>query len=374
MEKDSDILRRGIEYALENNNFNKLNLIEQAENVCVFGLGKYFDEAFVSKGVKKRYKVNLLSDNNPEKWGKTIQGLLCIKPTDLVVYDKLIVIIMLGNPLPVQEQLDELGIPWVTHVDLSLEDMMDLPKERVWFENKIPQIEQALSLFCDEESRKVYVKGICNRIAYPISKCKWKDLYSAGEYFNQSFMQLGENEEYVDCGAYNGDTILEFIKTAKNYKNIYAFELDKDNYEEMQRRTQGVENLHLFNYGVWNNNQDIIYGCGNGSNEPRDGISILKAGDGEEMKASVVKLDDLLRDKSISFIKMDIEGSEVQALEGAEEIIKAQAPKLAICVYHKTTDLWEIPLLLKKFNPQYTLKLRHHHCCNCCETVLYAYV
>lgn len=367
-------LCKGIDYALEHNSFNKLNLIEQADYVCVFGLGRYFEEAFVSKRIKHTYNVDLLCDNNPKKWGKVIEGLPCISPDELQRYDNVIVIIMMGNPLKVQEQLDDMGIPWVTHVDLSLEETMALPRGKSWFESQIPEIKQVLELFDDEESRRVYVNAICNRIAYPVAECSWKDMYTEGEYFGQSFMPLDDNESFVDCGAYNGDTILEFVDAIKKYEAIYGFELDFDNYEKMKIRTSHLDKVDLVNSGVLNENKVIFYGCGSGMNEPREGISILKASDGEALEASVVKLDDALKGKRVSFIKMDIEGSELEGLEGAEKIIKTQGPKLAICVYHKTSDFWKIPILIRKFNSNYKFRLRHHYYINCYGTVLYAYV
>ena len=74
---------------------------------------------------------------------------------------------------------------------------------------------------------------------------------------------------------------------------------------------------------------------------------------------------------TITFLKMDIEGSELAALRGAERIIREQRPKLAICVYHKPEDLREIPSLLLSYHPDYKLYLRHYSI-NETETVLYA--
>lgn len=367
-------LCKGIDYALEHNSFNKLNLIAQADHVCVFGLGRYFEEAFVSKRIKQAYNVDLLCDNNPDKWGEIIEGLPCISPKKLQEYDNVIVITMLGNPLRVQEQLDAMGIPWVTHVDLSLEETMALPREKSWFESQISEIKRVLELFDDEESRRVYVNAICNRIAYPVAECLWKDMYTEGEYFGQSFMPLDDNESFVDCGAYDGDTILKFVDVVKDYEAIYGFELDYGNFVKMKKQTKHLNKVWLVNSGVLNDNKKIVYGCGSGVNEPRDGISILKADEGEALIASVVKLDDALKGKRVTFIKMDIEGSELGGLEGAEKIIRMYGPKLAICVYQKTSDFWEIPLLIKKFNPNYKLRLRHHYYINCYGTVLYAFV
>ena len=68
-------LNNAIEYSLERGSFNSLNIIENAKNVCVFGLGTYFNEAFSSQDMKKKFHVNLLSDNDPDKWGKTFESI-----------------------------------------------------------------------------------------------------------------------------------------------------------------------------------------------------------------------------------------------------------------------------------------------------------
>jgi len=85
---------------------------------------------------------------------------------------------------------------------------------------------------------------------------------------------------------------------------------------------------------------------------------------------SVTSLDETIYNFKPDYIKMDIEGSEKEALIGAKEIIKDFKPKLAISLYHKAEDLWEIPLLIKELNPDYEFKIRcHNHLC--IETVLY---
>ena len=92
----------------------------------------------------------------------------------------------------------------------------------------------------------------------------------------------------------------------------------------------------------------------------------------EVKTARMIKLDSLLRHEKVSFIKMDIEGSELEALKGAQTIIKEQRPKMAICVYHKIEDLWKIPLFLHKINPEYKIYIRHHAKFWVSETVCYA--
>ena len=88
--------------------------------------------------------------------------------------------------------------------------------------------------------------------------------------------------------------------------------------------------------------------------------------------AKVIPLDTVLENKKISLLKMDIEGAEQNALEGAKKIIQQQTPKLAICIYHSLEDLWEIPLQIKRMVPEYKIGVRHHTI-DMGDTVCYAY-
>lgn len=132
-----------------------------------------------------------------------------------------------------------------------------------------------------------------------------------------------------------------------NYRKIHAFELDEDNFHVLQDNVVGMHDVDLHHAGVGDKNERIIYFVGSGDNEPTDGISLMKQG-GEKRSAKIVRLDDALKGEDATFIKMDIEGSEVAALRGAEEILRTQKPQLAICVYHKTSDFWEIPSLIRE--------------------------
>lgn len=375
MDENIRVLEDGLKYAWEHNSFNKWNLVMEARNVCVFGLGRFFREAFVSKRMKETYHVNLLCDNDSELWGNTLEGLPVVSPKELAEYEELVVIIMLGEPLPVQRQLDEMGIRWVLHCDLSVDSELGLPREKEWFEGEIPKIREAYTLFEDAESKRIYVNAICNRIAYPTAAYRWEDLYSGGVYFGQPFFKFTKEEAYVDCGAYDGGTVKQFFETVKDYKAIYAFELDQENFRKMEEKIgEGHERIWLFQKGVLDENKVLLYGLGEGDNEPMEGISILKPAVGDICTAEVVRLDDALEGKEVTFIKMDVEGAELQALKGCRRLITEQSPKLAICVYHRTSDLWQIPILLHSFQNRYHLALRHHRKDRGIETVLYAYI
>jgi len=87
-----------------------------------------------------------------------------------------------------------------------------------------------------------------------------------------------------------------------------------------------------------------------------------------------ISLDEYLKDEKekVTFIKMDIEGAELNALKGAERIIREQKPKLAICIYHKPEDVWEIPSLLLNFVSDYKFYIRHNTYSFLYDTTLYA--
>ena len=107
-------------------------------------------------------------------------------------------------------------------------------------------------------------------------------------------------------------------------------------------------------YGLWSksgNRSFIINGAGTNCSEEtnaRGGGTIIP----------VVSLDEYLKEKHVTFIKMDIEGSEMEALRGAEHIIRTQHPKLAISVYHCRDDVWRVPMLLLEYYPAYRLYYR----------------
>ena len=157
-----------------------------------------------------------------------------------------------------------------------------------------------------------------------------------------------------------------------NYKRIHAFELDEDNFRVMKKNVAEMHDVILHAAGVGDKNETITYALGNGDNEPTDGISIMRKEGRNKRQAKIVRMDDVLIGEEITMIKMDIEGSELAALHGAKRILQDQKPQLAVCVYHKTSDFCQIPLLIKSFNSEYRIFMRHHCNRNCWGTVMYA--
>lgn len=224
-----------------------------------------------------------------------------------------------------------------------------------WFEQEKLNILNCLDLFADRKSKEIYVDVFCSRVARHLAKRSFVELNEPGEYFNKEIFDFSNEETFVDCGAYLGESIEEFLKIVKgNFNKIHSFELDKENFNILKLRMNALNDsrIKVYNMGISNEEKEFCY-YSNGA-----GGSALS--EWADNKAIVKPLDKVLKNEKITFIKMDIEGSEKQAIEGAETLIKNYHPKLAISAYHHLEDLWKIPILIKSLNPQYQLYLRHH--------------
>lgn len=188
------------------------------------------------------------------------------------------------------------------------------------------------------------------------------------QYFNElTFCQNSENEVYVDCGAYIGDTIMKYASfTNGKYRKIYAFEPNKQNMLELNENVASLSNIEIINSGTWSERSILQF-------EEKGSASQI-VNQGGKIMIPVITIDEVVNDDKVSFIKMDVEGSELESLKGAQCTISRNMPKLAICCYHKRDDILELYHYIKSFDNEkikYKFYLRHHSN-SVYETVLYA--
>lgn len=198
-----------------------------------------------------------------------------------------------------------------------------------------------------------------------IWKPAWKVLVASNseQYFD--VFEPMEEEIFVDCGAYDGETTKQFKKWSKDdASRSYIFEPIKAQYEFVKNRVDRGElvNCEAFCAAVWNRNETLTF------KENTSGSGIVCD---EGVFVDAVLLDEVIKDK-VTFIKMDIEGAELEALEGAKNTILKYRPRLAICLYHKPSDIFTIPAKLLELVPDYRFIIRHYSTYRW-ETVLYAY-
>ena len=150
------------------------------------------------------------------------------------------------------------------------------------------------------------------------------------------------------------------------YKRIYAWEPDEDNLSALKANTENLDNVKIVPCGLWHEKTELCF-MADGST----GSKIVDRTESGVGRILVDSIDNVCAGDKVTFIKMDIEGSELAALKGAENVIKRDKPRLAICIYHKPEDLYEIPVWIKETVPEYKLYIRHHSE-TMAETVLYA--
>lgn len=189
---------------------------------------------------------------------------------------------------------------------------------------------------------------------------------NAGQYFDLPELYHVDDEAFVDAGAYDGGTSKAFAAWSKGkYSHIYAFESNPGNLDLCKNGLNGISQCKttLFPYGVWKERSVLHFSV--------DNQAMSKVDDRGRLSIQVTSIDEELSQRHVTFIKMDIEGAELEALKGARHIISEQHPKLAICVYHKPEDIIEIPKYILTLNPNYKLYIRHYSPFED-ETVLYA--
>jgi len=183
-------------------------------------------------------------------------------------------------------------------------------------------------------------------------------------YAPKNLIAFSDDEVYVDGGSYDGDTIRSFAKAVNGrFDHVYAFEPDPVTYRALQSNFANEPRVEPINAGLHREN-GVLRFKDDGSR------GAIFASDGA-ITMPVTSLDDVLGQKRVTYIKMNIEGAEIDALYGAEQAIRRERPKLAISVYHRPSDLWRIPEIVAQFSPDYRLFLRQHDG-GIIETVLYA--
>jgi len=220
----------------------------------------------------------------------------------------------------------------------------------------------------DSLSREILIAYLNQRISGKIGYLE--PYYQDNPYFDLKIIKLSNKEIFVDCGAYDGDTVLSFLSNLKERnldpaEKIYAFEPDVSNFNQLLKNTRHLLNVQCFQSGVWLYHDQLAF-TKNG--DLNSGINIDNSGS----KVNVHSIDEIVENDAVTFIKMDIEGSEQQALIGAEKTIINNKPVLAICLYHRLDDLLNIPKYIKSLYAGYRFYLRWHHKKYAYEFVLYA--
>jgi len=350
-------------------------LASPAPDIVLFGagpFGQFTRDRLRHAGVEPC----CFSDNNQELWETHCDGIEVLSPADAVARfgDTAAFVVTIFNGSTVCAQLRRLGcrhvfppmaLFWKYWRELLPALSMDSPQLLLEQES---QIRECFDLLSDDTSRH----ELCSQLIWRY----WlqpESLPSPGNaediYFPADLIKPLDREVYVDCGAFNGDSIRSFFRHRQTFAHVYALEPDPGNRAALQsflanQPTEISERVSIRPYAVSNEDGKVDFVV-----TGTVGSSVSISGHGESMDCR--KLDSLEWPFVPTYIKMDIEGSEPKALAGGARLIREATPALAICLYHRSEHLWQIPNFIHSIAPGYSLFLRRY-AEDCWEQVCYA--
>ena len=317
--------------------------------------------------------------------GQRFHGFAVRRYSELLsVKEKVIVLIAFASQLqPVMErfyELEQVHETYAPHVPVFAGDEAVTPG---WISKFEAELQAVYDRLADEVSRETFASVLNYKLSGKVSylrQCTTRredDLYGIFSFEGA--------ETYVDAGAYDGDTIEEFLKlTGRKYKKIYAVEPDPKNYKKLTDyvRQNALEHVECIPAGVWSE-CGVLGLTGNGgrqstlwsaqeSEDKTENVGVTYNPDSwdrvrkktKRQVVSVVSVDNVLGTDHASYIKFDVEGAEKEALKGAKEHLipdrGGNLPKLLIAAYHHDEDMFALPLLLWKLQPRYQVFLRKH--------------
>lgn len=241
----------------------------------------------------------------------------------------------------------------------------DIPAFRQYIYNNYDKIEYLEERLEDKKSVETLWAFLQGRIS--ANQDYFVSVMEENQYFPEGIIDLGENETIVELGSNDGKTLLSMLnKVKRQYNKIFCFEPDRECVKTLKKIINEENgNIVLVEKGVWSESKKLGF-----VSDAEHGASKIAEVDVADYCIDVVAIDDVINEK-ITYLKMDIEGVELNALKGAEKIIRGSRPKLAICVYHNQEDMLDIVEWIDSLDLDYKLYLRHHNW-GATETVLYA--
>lgn len=356
-----------------------LEKIEKGYEIYLFGFGG-FGQMTADRLLAHDIDIARFVDNDEKKSGKQYKGIECISfQRFLEKRGNVFLIVAAGMPLSMIGQLNALGIdnydvmvsPYKLDFDNVLRGMEGCEVSQ--------KLRTVSSLLEDEKSRKVLKNIVKSWYDIFYEKDLFLEIYEDNQYFCKDIIRLNEDTVFADCGAFVGDSLQTFLRNIPDEKFAKAilFELNGDACDKLQENINrwcspdAAGRIAVINKGVSDKNAEFLYSASGSSSNIQGGMMEQESQMENMQRAQIVRIDDELTDGRVSLIKMDIEGCEAAAIAGAENLIKKCKPDLAICVYHRISDMWEIPFLIRSFVPEYKFYLRHHSNMQI-ETVLYA--
>jgi FkbM family methyltransferase len=307
----------------------------------------------LTKSVLKHIEVDGIIDDFTRVQRSRNKTVLKI---DEVPKDAIILWTSTGSPLEVKQKLDEMGFQNISYLSLCKYSSFDLVHPPFImdfsedYKNNQENYNLIYKLLEDEKSKEIFTKVINFKISFDYEFMYGFTNNHEAQYFDKELLPEIKNISFVDGGGYVGDTATEVIKNYPDFQKIYLIEPIAENIRIAKRELGEHQNIEFLTCGISNKKERLSF------NEEKSFSTLY--GNGSQ-SVDVDTIDNIVKEH-VDFIKLDIEGAEQDAIDGAKKTIKKYKPILAICVYHKAEDWYKIPQKVLAIESQYKVYLRHY--------------
>ena len=322
----------------------------------ILGINKF------TKSVLKYIEVDGLIDDFTRVQSSRKKEILKI---DEVPKDAIILSVSTGSPLEVKNKLDELEfrnfnyLAFYKYSNLKLEAPPFITDFEDDFKENKKMYEEVYNLLEDDISKEVFEKVINFKITFDFDFMQGFTNNHKEQYFlkesdkhkDKVLIPKIKNIKFVDGGGYVGDTLPQIISNFPDFEKIYLIEPNELHINIAKREFGDIKNIEFINCGLGK----IV----SNTNSSEQSLSNQNNCEHDYQGVNINTLDNIIKEK-VDFIKLDIEGAEQDAIEGAKNTIKKYNPILAICIYHKAQDWYKVPQMVLKINSNYKIYIRHY--------------
>jgi FkbM family methyltransferase len=359
-----DLLSEPITSAMEREKSTFDELTAPFEQIILFGAGntgKKTLQVLRSHGIEPL----AFADNAAAIWGQEIEGVRVLSPVDAAAKfgrsAVFVITILAGNFLLIRKQLVELSCSkvvsflslfWKHPLECLPYWLVDLPHRTLSQKNDVLK---AFALLGDDESRREYVAQVRWRLLQDFDSLPPPS--TRDQYFPDDLFTLEANEVFVDCGSFDGDTIRAILKRRTDFRGIVALEPDPINFNRLQQYLSELPNVIRDKILPLRLGVGAVKGKFRFEAAGNQGSNFSEQG---EIEAECNALDNILDGYTPTYVKMDVEGAELDTLSGAIRIMHQNFAIWAVSLDHKSEDLWRLPLFISSHTHGYRFFLRKY--------------
>lgn len=346
----TDLKIKGIkEYINSEFNFNFDTL--KFSNVVVFGINNSIAKTFVSK----QNILNIIAIIDDYFQENHFNGIPVLKSNNIIDFKSFYAINLtfsfsafrFFNKLALANNMKMFNYYEITQYFNFQNDYPYFNNMLIETVKNIDQFFQIIHQLEDNLSKNILLKHLYYRFTFNNSVFLEVQEKFENQYFD---IQISDYDIFLDGGCFDGSTSLALLNRNKNIEKIYCFEPDASNLKKVYKNLQTYSQVEVMHCGLWDKEEELCF------LSTSDEIS--RVVENSDNKIILNTIDNLV--PNATFIKLDIEGSEAKAIQGAFNTIKNGSPKLAISIYHRPNDLFEILNLIKSINKNYHFYIRHY--------------